>query len=69
MWTRMADRLNLTREEHQAHCEAAQASAKLVKVRTPNGAAAKMVVELAQSIERLTPKQIKQVRAIIKGAQ
>jgi transcriptional regulator with XRE-family HTH domain len=66
---RMVHSLKLTVDEHAALRQAADASAKLVKVRPPNGAAAKMVVELALSIERLTPKQIKQLRTIIKGAQ
>ena len=61
--------LTLTRQEHSALREAADASAKVVKVRPTNGASAKMVVELAASIERLTPRQIRQVRNIIKGAQ
>jgi transcriptional regulator with XRE-family HTH domain len=62
---RVASWLSLPRVETDRLQEAADASRKTVTIRPKSGASAKMVVELAKSIEHLSPVQIRQLRLII----
>ena len=62
---RVANWLSLPRREKDRLQEAAHASQKAVTIRPKSGESAKMVVELAKSIEHLSPVQIRKLRVII----
>ena len=66
---RVARSLSLSASEEQKLREAADASARVVKIRLTNGDAAKLVVGLREKIDRLTPGQIRKLSNIIKGGR
>ena len=61
----LAEWLKLSATELRDVHEAANATPKVVKLRAKNGETAKLVVEFAASIEKLTTRQIKELRLII----
>jgi hypothetical protein len=66
---RVARCLTLSDAETKQLRQAADASAKVVKIRPSNSEAAKFVVELREKIDRLTPGQIRKLSIIMKGGR
>ena len=62
---KFSDWLQLTSAERDRLKDAANASAKVIKIHPGGGEKAKLVIALAESIEKLSPIQIKQLRSII----
>lgn len=65
----VAQWLKLSTEEGESLQSAANASVGVVNLRPKDDATAKLVIELAQTIETLTPNQIKKLRLIMSGAR